>query len=97
MGITTASRLLHPRPSHKRLDAELARAAGIFEKRKDAATRSAAGREGSPNGKAHHEHLLTPESSRSPTPRASTPRELYNHNLSRFPREPPRGGRRRRD
>ena len=86
-----------PALSHKRLDAELARAAGIFEKRKDAATRSAAGRKGSPNGKAHHEHLLTPESSESPTPAGEHARDSTTTTYQDSPREPPRGGRRGRD
>jgi uncharacterized protein YdaU (DUF1376 family) len=86
-----------PTLSHKRLDAELARAVGIFEHRKDAATRSAAGRRGGKLNGHKNEHLLNGESSESPTPAPQRARDSTTTTSEESPPTPQRGARRVRD
>ena len=82
--------------SHKRLDAELARAVGIYEKRQHAATTSAKGRKSKLNGKHPPEHLLTPEPVESSPPADKRARDSTSTTYQDSPPEPPRGGRRGR-
>jgi uncharacterized protein YdaU (DUF1376 family) len=79
--------------SHKRLDAEIARAEGIFAHRKQAATRSAAGRrEGKLNGH-EGEHLLPGSTSKCSSPAPERARDSTTTTTKSPPHKPPGGGR----
>lgn len=85
-----------PTLSHKRLDAELARAVGIYENRKEAATRSVSARKGHVNGKTVDGHLLRPEPDESPTPAPQRARDSTTTTSEESPLTPPQGGKRGR-
>lgn len=79
-----------PGLSHKRLDAELARAVGIYENRQQAATRSAAAR-GKKNCGNHDEHLLNGKTVESPTPAPQRARDSTPTTSKESPLTPQRG------
>jgi uncharacterized protein YdaU (DUF1376 family) len=85
-----------PTLSHKRLDAELARAVGIFEHRKDVATRSAAARRGGKTNGHKSEHLLNGKAVESPTPAPQRARDSTTTTSEESPLTPPQGGKRER-
>lgn len=83
-----------PTLSHKRLDAELARAVGIFEHRQQVATQAAAARrDGKMNGHKG-EHLPTGESDESTTPAPQRARDSTSTTSEDSPHRPPKGGQR---
>jgi len=91
-----AALAVSPTLSHKRLDAELARAVGIYENRRDVATRSsAARREGKLDGHKS-EHLLNGDSDESPTPAPQRARDSTSTTSEESPLTPPQGGKRER-